>query len=700
MQNQTARADKTDKKDGLFFYLVVLTAFFILLEISFFIQCNKFYLSDYKLVTETLMVPASVLPGILFFIATQLVVHLVFCVFTWIVAALVAQFFQLISTKKVMLGIVIWMLGILIVLSANHYWYPNSKFSELTSLVFFNKTFNEIVLISLMSLYSLLILLALFEFFRTYRRLGKFFVVLGLMVFVATFYRTQPPMRLIKGAGNLTQPNIILVGIDSVRPDFLGFFGHEINTPFMDAFLIRSTVFNEAVTPLARTFPSWTTILTGQYPRQHGIRHDLATQEVLRNIDTLPKMLGRLGYETIFATDEVRFSNIDKNFGFDKIISPPMGLNDFLLGSFNDFPLSNLIVNTNVGLWLFPHSYGNRPVHFTYDPNSFLQLVKPVLEGQSNKPIFLAIHFCLPHTPYAWRERLAPELNAIQHYEASIERVDRQVGDFFAMLASYHLLEHAIVVLLSDHGEGLEMPGDRLTEHDLFQTYLKVKKEIPLFYPPVLDHEGVNQSAGHGTDVLGLTQYHTLLAFKLYGVADQQYKVIPGVVSLIDIKPTLLGLLGIASPHAEGESLVEQIMGAESRVGKQRHIFLESDFSPEAIRTVYPDTRKVVLEGIQLFQIDPLTTRLFVKASMAEMIVNSKQFADIYQEWMLALYPQNEKYRMPILVNLVSGEWTNDLNSKFAKHSPAQAMLTAMKLFYGNEINAVQTSDKEKLSVR
>ncbi len=35
------------------------------------------------------------------------------------------------------------------------------------------------------------------------------------------------------------------------------------------------------------------------------------------------------------------------------------------------------------------------------------------------------------------------------------------------------------------------------------------------FYPPSLDKEEVNQSAGHGTDVLGLTQYHSLLAFKL-----------------------------------------------------------------------------------------------------------------------------------------------------------------------------------------
>lgn len=697
MQNPMA---PTDKKDGLFLYLFILTVFFILLEISFFIQCNRFYLSDYELVTKKLMIPATVLPGLAFFLAAQLIVHLTFCIITWIIACLSARFFQLVSTQKVMFGIAIWMLGIFIVITANYYFYPNSKFSGLCVLFLRNRTISKIILISLISIYLFFIMLALFELFRLLgsRRWG--IGALGLILIVCTVFYYPSPM-MPQRTTTTTRPNLIVIGIDSVRPDFLGFFGHAINTPFLDTFLNQATVFNEAVTPLARTFPSWAAILTGEYPRQNGIRHDLATQTTVGRRNTLPKVLQGIGYETVFATDEVRFSNIDKNFGFDKIISPPMGLNDFLIGTFNDFPISNLIVNTKIGLWLFPHSYGNRPVHFTYDPDSFLQLVKPILEAPTTKPLFLAIHFCLPHTPYTWSEQSSRELNAVGHYEASIERVDKQIADFFDMLSSYHLLEHAIVVVLSDHGEGLEMPGDRLTEESLYQTNLKTgKKNVPLFYPPVLDHEGINQSAGHGTDVLGLTQYHTLLAFKLYGIAHQQNQMIPGLVSLIDIKPTLLSFLGINFAHLTGESLVAQILGKRSRVDKLRHIFIESDFSPEAIRTVYPDTRKVMLEGIQLFQIDPQTTRLVVKATMGEMIIHSKQFADIYREWMLALYPQNERYRMPILINLVSGEWTNDLNSIFALQSPAKEMLKALKLFYGNEINAVQMSDKETLTVR
>jgi hypothetical protein len=54
---------------------------------------------------------------------------------------------------------------------------------------------------------------------------------------------------------------------------------------------------------------------------------------------------------------------------------------------------------------------------------------------------------------------------------------------------------------------------------------------------------------------------------------------------------------------------------------------------------------------------------------------------------MLAFYPQTPTEQMPILVNLKTLAWTNDLNSTFAQLSPAKEMISALKSFYGNEIN-------------
>ena len=500
-------------------------------------------------------------------------------------------------------------------------------------------------------------------------------------------FRTNLPSRLMTLGPKKGQILFWLALIPCVP--ILRFWWHKA-TPFMDSFLDQAVVFSEAVTPLARTFPSWISILTGEYPSQVRARFNLANQYDLNLQDTLPSILHQHGYETIFATDETRFSNIDKNLGFDHVVSPPMGLNDFLIGTFNDFPFSNLLVNTEIGRWLFPYSYANRPVFFTYDPNSFLKLMDPAIPLKRNKPLFLAVHFCLPHSPYYWAALPSQAYTAQERYEQSIVRVDQQLFDFFVMLKKRGLLEHAIVVLLSDHGEALEFQGDRLTEKELF---FDKKLPAPSFYPPSLDHEAINQSAGHGTDVLGLTQYHTVLAFKLLGTTEKaEHSVQAGVVSLVDIKPTLLQLIGLSSLFERGkgsESLAPRILGQRRGVSLLRHVFLESDFSPESIRTVYPETRKVLLEGIQLFQINPSTLRLTVKDDMGEMIIHSKQYADIYDDWMLALYPQDQHTRMPILINLINGQWTNDLHSPFAQHSPAAFMLEALKSFYGAEIDNI-----------
>lgn len=671
------------KNEGIFFYIFLLTGFFLLLEISFFIQCNRPYLSDFTFVTDKLHIPVSILPGIFYFLFAQAAVHLAYCFLVWYVTLLVADLWQLSAAKRIQLAMGITLLGLVTALVANQFFFPNSKFAELTYLVMPNQTVAKFMLVAL----SFCCLIILLQALLTLLKKPAFLLLMTSSVCLAVLLSYLPQPAIHYDAATAEKPNIIFIGVDSLRPDFLSYFGNEKATPFFDSFLSQATVFSESVTPLARTFPSWTSILTGAYPKQTGIRTNLGQQNKVNLTETLPAILQRHGYETLYATDETRFSNIDKNYGFDRVITPPMGLNDFLIGTFNDFPLSNLLVNTLAGKWLFPHSYANRPTYFNYNPDSFLNLVEPALAAPRTQPVFLTVHFCLTHYPYLWSSLPGNDFSILERYQASVSRVDKQISDFFVLLKRYHLLDHAIVVLLSDHGEALELPGDRITENNLFLSMTQAAP-IPKFYPPSLDDEGLDQSAGHGTDVLGLPQYHTLLAFKRYGEGLQKGRVVTGVVSLLDIKPTILDLLAISAAPSAGLSLAPQIKGEAGPLAPS-HIFLESDFTPEAIRTVYPETRKVMLEGIQLFQIDPVTTRLTVKASMDSMIITSKQYADIYGEWMLALYPQNKDFRMPILINLVSGEWTNDLQSPFAKHSPAILMLQALKAFYGDEINRV-----------
>ena len=170
-------------------------------------------------------------------------------------------------------------------------------------------------------------------------------------------------------------------------------------------------------------------------------------------------------------------------------------------------------------------------------------------------------------------------------------------------------------------------------------------------------------------------------------VKKQQARIIANTVSLLDIKPTILDLLGIEPLASSGQSLAQFVNGKHDISFKHRPIFLETDFSPPAIRTVFPDTHQVLLEGVNIFEVDPQTFQLVVKKDMNRMIIKSKQYAVIEDEWMLALYPQHQNDRMPILINLKTGVWTNDMRSAFAKSSPARRLLILLKMFYEDELS-------------
>lgn len=672
------------KKSSLLLDLLILTLFFIFLEISFFIQGSEIYLGDFKLVSNQLNIPVKALAGIFYFLSIQLLLHLVYISVVWVSTRLIKQTLNLSWRQTDKLGMVLWFLGIVTILLANQYFFPSSKFSGLVSYVI-HPVVGKFIFFFFLFLSVSAAVAALWK-------VKKYAILLGMGI--TGYYFFPITSDAVTDGATKEKPNIILIGIDAARPDFLGYFDSERATPHIDDFLKNATVFSDAYTPIARTFPAWMSVLSGQYPKKSGIRFDLQTlensdiQKISANL--LPNILRNKNYRSVFATDESRFSNIDQQFGFDEIVTPPIGLNDFLLGTLNDFPLSNLLVNTTIGQYLFPHSYGNRPAFITYDPNSFLNLLKPALQQPRDKPLFLAVHFCLTHYPYVWGRYRAHE-DARLNYQAAIQRVDQQLNDFLKLLKQNKLLEHSIVVLLSDHGEGLELTGDRVTGEALFIAGEKNKESsIPHFYPPSIQHESVDKSAGHGTDVLGLTQYRTVLAFRLYGLEKNVTTTVSQQTSLLDIKPTILDF--ISSPQQsqknDGYSLKNIILGKNDKL--PTHLFfIESDYSPQSIRSVHPEMRNVLLEGLNYVQINPDTTRISIKKSMADLIISSKQYAVFNQDWILALYPQNKTQMMPILVNLRTGQWTNDLVTVFAQNSPAINMLQALKTFYGNDIKEI-----------
>src|SRR5215475_15810422 len=70
------------------------------------------------------------------------------------------------------------------------------------------------------------------------------------------------------------KPNVILITLDTVRADRMGFLGSKRGlTPHLDALATQGVVFEHAYSQAPITPVSHATILTGTFPQYHGIRN-------------------------------------------------------------------------------------------------------------------------------------------------------------------------------------------------------------------------------------------------------------------------------------------------------------------------------------------------------------------------------------------------------------------------------------------
>jgi len=73
-----------------------------------------------------------------------------------------------------------------------------------------------------------------------------------------------------------SKPNIVLVTIDPLRADHVGRYGAPPgSTPALDALASEGLRFENAISPVPLTRPAHTSLLTGLYPPEHGIRDNL-----------------------------------------------------------------------------------------------------------------------------------------------------------------------------------------------------------------------------------------------------------------------------------------------------------------------------------------------------------------------------------------------------------------------------------------
>ena len=618
--------------------------------------------------------PVVIFP-LLGFILLQIIAYILLITWIWFISVSISNWFALSKRITIIFGIFVWCLAIFSILELNRYYFPDSLFSHLMSRITFIQQYGEIILSVSVMLLLALTLLSYLHFFlhKKFRMSGS--IILFSIIFMLSISMFDKKSENIVATHK--QSNIIIIGLDSLRPDYTGFYGNQtVHTPNIDKFLSSAISFSETYTPLARTFPAWISVLTGKYPKNNFARNNLIESASIIHQDTLAKKLQQSGYETIYATDEKRFSNITKDYGFHRILGPNMGVNDFLLGSLSDFPLTNLLVNLPAGKYLFPFNYGNRAATVTYQPDKFLQLVKQGLTNIPDKPIFLSVHLCLSHWPHKWADQGHPGTGYLStQYIRSVNGVDKQFAELMQLLEKKGLLQNAWVIVLSDHGTAMGLPHDRIISEEKYLGDTKKLKLISKIKLSALPNQkekpafSINTAYGQGTNVLSLVQNHVLLAFQYYGNQLPPRKV-NTFASLIDIAPTILSLLSLSPlEKADGISLREYFSADKK---SSRIFFMETGDSLSEIETDHIYIEKVIKHQIGIYGVNPETGLLTMHPFASSSIQKNKQLAIWQDEWILAHYPSTKRRKKIIpayfvLANVKTGEWTVGLDSDFAK---------------------------------
>ena len=229
-------------------------------------------------------------------------------------------------------------------------------------------------------------------------------------------------------------PPVIVISIDTLRSDHLPAYGYRgVRTPAIDALAHDALVFERAYSHCPLTLPSHATILTGLLPAETGIR-DNAGFRLDPKAATLAEVLKRNGYATGAAVSAYVLrgdSGINRGFDFfdDRIAQRAEQ-------SLGGIQRNGVETEGAAERWMGEHAA---------------------------QPFFFLLHLYEPHAPYDAPE---PYRSQFQPYDAEIAAADAVVGRFLDSLKSRGLYDDALIVLLSDHGEGLGDHGE--DEHGIF----------------------------------------------------------------------------------------------------------------------------------------------------------------------------------------------------------------------------------------
>ena len=253
-----------------------------------------------------------------------------------------------------------------------------------------------------------------------------------LLLFVVSCSRREegPPP-----APTPNRPNVLLITIDTTRADRLGCYGHTAaNTPHLDSLATGGVRFDRAYAQVPLTLPSHTSLLTGAYPPETGLRIN-GGGRLGDDIPTIATVLKAKGYRTgAFVAAAV----LSASFGLDR------GFDHYDDNLPNDSSLSGPVAE--------------RPGNLVCDA------ALAWLAESPDRLFFAWVHLFDAHHPY---EPPQPyQAKCADPYDGEIAFADAQLGRLLDWLNAEGLRERTLVVVVGDHGEAFGEHEEK--QHGLF----------------------------------------------------------------------------------------------------------------------------------------------------------------------------------------------------------------------------------------
>jgi arylsulfatase A-like enzyme/Tfp pilus assembly protein PilF len=308
---------------------------------------------------------------------------------------------------------------------------------------------------------------------------------------------------------------MVIVTIDTLRADRVGVYGAKDGaTPHLDALAREGAMARQATSHVPLTRPSHVTIFTGRLPTETGIRDNISPAIVPR-VPLLAEVVKKAGFTTgAFVSAAVLDSSSGLDRGFDTY-ADEMGAAGGEAAFLDTVQRKGDATTALAVAWL-----------------------EKTRRAAPDARVFLWLHLYDPHDPYEPPEPWASRFPG-RPYEGEVAFADDLVGRLDAALGSLGMKDETVLLVTSDHGEGLGDHGETLHGFFAYQTTLHV--------PLVVRGPGI---------VPGTTLSRT--------------------VALVDVFPTVLDLLGVAAVQGtlDGRSLAAELRGGAA--GAERVVYAES----------------------------------------------------------------------------------------------------------------------------